>query len=312
MRYGDWWLLISGKATAPVVRVWRTNAHNLEIATPTPPPSRAVPRLRRMPEDYREFGIRLEVTGPVATVTLCRPEARNAQTPRMWAALAEIGEEMPPDVRVVVVRGEGQSFSAGLDLAMFRPEGIPGDLSFGQMLAHPDGEVDEMIAGFQEAFSWWRRPSLVSVAVVQGHAVGAGFQLSLACDLRVLADDAQLCMRETGLGLVPDLGGTQPLVEQLGYSRALEICVTGRWVSAAEAKELGLATIVVPRAELDSTTADLVSALLAAPADAVTATKALLRSATRRGYDEQLAAERAAQVKRLRALRLFEGSDRPG
>jgi enoyl-CoA hydratase/carnithine racemase len=254
-----------------------------------------------MSDDYEEFGVRLEVTGPVATVTLCRPEVRNAQTPKMWAALAEIGEELPADVRVAVLRSEGQSFSAGLDLAMFRPEGIPGELSFARMLTHPDGEVDEMIASFQEAFTWWRRPSLISVAAVQGHAVGAGFQLALACDLRVLADDAQLCMRETTLGLVPDLGGTQPLVEQVGYSRALEICVTGRLVGAAEAQDLGLATIVVPRADLDSTVDDLVSALLAAPAEAVTATKALLRTATKRAYDDQLAAERAAQVKRLRA-----------
>jgi len=255
-----------------------------------------------MSDDYEECGVRLELAGPVATVTLCRPELRNAQTPKMWAALAEIGEEMPSDVRVVVLRGDGESFSAGLDLAMFQPDGIPGDLSFARMLTHPDGEIDEMIAAFQEAFSWWRRPSLITVAAVQGHAVGAGFQLALACDLRVLADDAQLCMRETSLGLVPDLGGTQPLVEQVGYSRALEICVTGRWVGAVEAQDLGLATIVVPRAALDGTVADLVTAVLAAPADAVTATKALLCSATKRAYDDQLAAERAAQVKRLRVL----------
>ena len=183
---------------------------------------------------------------------------------------------------------------------MFEPDGIPGDLSFAQMLTHPDGEVDEMIATFQEAFTWWRRPSLISVAAVQGHAVGAGFQLALACDLRVLADDAQLCMRETTLGLVPDLGGTQPLVEQVGYSRALEICVTGRWVSAVEAQDLGLATIVVPRADLDSTVVDLVSAVLAArPTRSRRPRPAALATAA---YDDQLAAERAAQVKRLRAV----------
>ncbi len=61
---------------------------------------------------------------------------------------------------------------------------------------------------FQEAFTWWRRPDLVTVAAVQGHAVGAGFQLALACDLRVVADDAQFAMREPSLGLVPDLVGT--------------------------------------------------------------------------------------------------------
>lgn len=255
-----------------------------------------------MSDGYEEFGVRLQVTGPLATVTLCRPEVRNAQTPKMWAALAEIGKELPADVRVAVLRGEGASFSAGLDLAMFDPANHPGGVSFAMLARLADLELDETIACFQEAFSWWRRPSLVSIAAVQGHAVGAGFQLALACDLRVLTDDARLCMRETTLGLVPDLGGTQPLVEQVGYARALEICVTGRWVEATEAQELGLATIVVPRGDLDSTVSDLVAALTAAPAGAVSATKALLRTATHRGYDDQLAAERAAQVRRIRAL----------
>lgn len=270
--------------------------------------------------EYDEFGVRLDVDGRVATVTLCRPEVRNAQTPMMWAALAEIGDELDASVRVVVVRGEGVSFSAGLDVAMLSPPGLappgasgesgesgasdgpPPDLSIAHLATLGDLEVDEAIATFQEAFTWWRRPSLVSVAAVQGHAVGAGFQLALACDLRVLAEDAAFCMREPALGLVPDLGGTQPLVEAVGYSRALEICVTGRWVSAAEAVAIGLATAVVPRAELDDAVDDLVSALLAAPAGAVSATKALLRGAAHRSYDDQLAAERAAQVKRIRAL----------
>lgn len=255
-----------------------------------------------MTAGYEELGVRLEVAGPVATITLCRPEVRNAQTPRMWAALAHIGEELTPDVRVAVLRGEGQSFSAGLDLAMFSPDGIPGDTSFAAMSTLDDHALAETLATFQEAFSWWRRPSLVTIAAVQGHAVGAGFQLALACDLRVLADDARMSMRETTLGLVPDLGGTQPLIEQIGYARALEICVTGRWVDASEARELGLATIVVPRAELARAVTDLVAAVSAAPSDAVTATKALLRGAATHGYDEQRAAERNAQVKRIRAL----------
>ena len=255
-----------------------------------------------MRDGYEEYGVRVELAEQVATITLCRPEVRNAQTPKMWAAIAEIGASLGPDVRVAVLRGDGESFSAGLDLAMFGADGIEGDLSFGQLLRLDDAELDETIAVFQEAFTWWRRPSLITIAAVQGHAIGAGFQLALACDLRVLADDARLSMRETTLGLVPDLGGTQPLVEQIGYSRALEICVTGRWIDAAEARDLGLATIVVPRADLYGAVGDLVAAVSAAPADAVAATKALLRTATLRGYDDQLAAERAAQIKRLHAL----------
>jgi enoyl-CoA hydratase/carnithine racemase len=246
--------------------------------------------------------VRVERSGPVVTVVLDRPDRLNAQTPHTWAALAEAGRSLPGDARVVVVRGEGRAFSAGLDRAAFTPGGIAGATGPAELAGLPAARAEEVIRGFQAAFGWLRRPDVVSVAAVQGHAVGAGFQLALACDLRVLADDAQLSMAETGLGLVPDLGGTAPLVETVGYARALEVCVTGRRVGAEEALRLGLATVVVPRAELAAATADLVAALLAAPRDAVTETKALLLGAVNRGRDEQEAAERAAQLRRLQAL----------
>jgi enoyl-CoA hydratase/carnithine racemase len=247
-------------------------------------------------------GVRLVVEDAVATVTLCRGEQRNAQTPGTWRALAEAGRALPGSVRAVVLRAEGVSFSAGLDRRMFTPEGIEGEPSVTELAARPDAELDAAIAGYQEAFTWWRRNDLVTVAAVQGHAVGAGFQLALACDLRVCADDARFSMRETSLGLVPDLAGTKPLVDLVGYARALEICVTGRWVHADEAERTGLANLVVPRAELDAAVSDLVAAVLAAPRGAVVETKALLRGAVGREFDEQRAAERAAQARRLRDL----------
>ncbi len=134
------------------------------------------------------------------------------------------------------------------------------------------------------------------------HAIGAGFQLALACDLRVAAQDAQFAMRETSLGLVPDLTGTHPLVTAVGYARALEICATGRFVHADEAERIGLANLVVPREDLDAAARDLAAALLAAPRDAVIETKALLRGAAERTYEEQRVAARAAQARRLRDL----------
>ncbi|MFD6310974.1 enoyl-CoA hydratase/isomerase family protein [Streptomyces nigra] len=246
--------------------------------------------------------VRLTVDGAIATVTLTNPAKRNAQSPAMWRTLAEAGRVLPGSVRVVVLRGEGQSFSAGLDRAMFTPEGIEGEPSFIDLARSSDGELDAAIAGYQEAFSWWRRNDLVSIAAVQGHAIGAGFQLALACDVRVVADDVQFAMRETGLGLVPDLTGTHPLVGLVGYGRALEICVTGRFVSAEEAVTSGLANLAVPADQLDDAVRDLAGAIVAAPRDAVVETKALLRGATDRTYDEQRGAERAAQARRLRDL----------
>ena len=254
------------------------------------------------PDDLAAAGLLLAVDGAVATITLNRPERRNAQTPAMWTALADVGRELPGDVQVVVVRGEGPSFSAGLDLQMFTPEGIPGAPSFLDIARSSDDDADATIEAFQGAFSWLLRNDLLTVASVRGHAVGAGFQLALACDFRVCADDAQFTMAEVTRGIVPDLGGTGILAELVGYSRALEICVTGRRVAADEAYRIGLCNVVVPGETLDDATADLVAALLAPLRDAAVETKALLREARLRSLAEQRAYERSAQLRRLRDL----------
>ena len=200
-------------------------------------------------------------------------------------------------MRIVIL----DSFAADQgDLAMWADLGTLGELTVHARSS--DGELDASIAGFQDGFTWWRRSDLVSIAAVQGHAIGAGFQLALACDLRVVADDVQFAMRETGLGLVPDLTGTHPLVGLVGYARALEICLTGRFVQAEEAVSTGLANLAVPADQLDGAVHDLASAILAAPRDAVIETKALIRGAHGRSYDDQRTAERAAQSRRLRDL----------
>jgi enoyl-CoA hydratase/carnithine racemase len=289
------------------------SAFSRPIGAPDRDPGRAVvgatsDNRAMTPEELAEAGLRYDVSGVVATVTLARPEVRNAQTPRMWRALATLGAQMPDDVRVVVVRGEGQSFSAGLDRALLDParaDDEPGSVL--GMLTQADDEISATIDDFQRGFTWLRDPRFVSIAVVQGHAIGAGFQLALSCDLRVLGDDAQLCMKEPALGLVPDLTGTQPLVRSVGYARALEICATARVVGAAEALGVGLATVVCPVAELDATLADLVAAVTAPMPGAVRETKALLLAATDRTLDEQRRFEREAQVRRFRELAAVAG-----
>ncbi|MCX4574122.1 enoyl-CoA hydratase/isomerase family protein [Streptomyces sp. NBC_01571] len=247
-------------------------------------------------------GVRLTVDDAIATVTLTNAAKRNAQSPALWRALTEAGRSLPGTVRVVVLRAEGKSFSAGLDRQAFTPEGFDGEPSFIDLARGTDADLDATIAEYQEAFTWWRRSDVVSIAAVQGHAIGAGFQLALACDLRVVADDVQFAMRETSLGLVPDLTGTHPLVGLVGYARALEICATGRFVAAEEAERTGLANLAVAAGQLDDAVRDLAAALLSAPRDAVIETKALLRGARERTYEEQRRAERAAQARRLRDL----------
>lgn len=245
--------------------------------------------------ELKAGGLRLAIDGGLATVTLGRPERRNAMTPAVWHGLAEIGASLPAQVRVVVLRGDGPSFCAGIDLSLLMGQGE-------EAVARPDDpDFEQKVAGYQAGYLWLRDPAIVSIAAVQGHAIGAGFQLALACDLRILADDAKLCMKEPALGLVPDLTGTKPLVDIVGLPRAIELCLTARTVTAAEALLLRLAELVVPAAELDAAVADLVAALLATDAAAARATKALLQQAGGHSLTKQAAAERRAQAVLLRS-----------
>ncbi|GAB3039044.1 enoyl-CoA hydratase [Nocardioides flavus (ex Wang et al. 2016)] len=253
------------------------------------------------PEELAAVGLRLDVDGAVATITLDRPEVRNAQTPAMWLALAAIGDSLPDEVGVVVVAGEGDTFSAGLDRAMLDPANA-GEGSVLGLLALDDAAASARIEEFQRGFTWLRDPRFVSIAKVRGYAIGAGFQLALSCDLRVVADDAKFSMKESALGLVPDLTGTKPLVEHVGYARALEICATARVVAAEEAVRIGLVTSCVPAAELDAAVADLAAALVAPMPGVVSETKTLLQGAADRDLDEQRRLEREAQVRRFRAV----------
>jgi len=246
--------------------------------------------------------LRVEQSGHVLTLTLDAPQRRNSQAPSLWSALAEVGRSLDPSVRVVLVRAEGPSFSAGLDRAMLTPQGAPGEPSILALAAGAAGGLEDAIEQFQRGFSIWAQVPAITIAVVQGHAIGAGFQLALACDLRVVAHDVAFSMRETSLGLVPDLAGTSPLVRSVGYSRALEICVTGRFVGAHEAVAIGLATVAVPGEQLDVCARDLADAILNAPQAAVRELKPLLRNAVDASSADQLRAEREAQARLLTAL----------
>lgn len=253
-----------------------------------------------------EAGFRVDVDQLRATITLNRPDRLNCQSPAMWDELIRVRKTLPGTVRVVVLRGEGRAFSAGLDRALFSPDSAGGVLELPRL---PREEATARIAQWQEAFDWSSRPDLVSVAGVQGHAIGGGFQLALGADLRILATDAHFTMAEPMLGIVPDLGGTKRLVDLVGYSRAADICLTGRRVPAEEALRIGLASRVVPNDELDVAIDEMVTALLAIDRGAAAETKALLQRADTRTQDEQQAAEREAQYRRLRTIAGLESED---
>ncbi|GAA1923462.1 enoyl-CoA hydratase/isomerase family protein [Nocardioides marmoribigeumensis] len=254
------------------------------------------------PEILEAGGVRVDVADGVATVTLDRPDRRNAQTPSMWAALAHVGDSLPDDVRVVVLRGEGQSFSAGLDRRLIDGSGIEGEDDIPGLMSQSDDAIVDWVDVCQHGFTWLRDPRFISIAVVHGHAYGAGFQLALSCDYRIATPEAAFCMKESALGLVPDLTGTKPLVEAVGYSRALDLCATARVVGGEEAAAIGLVNVLTSAESLEDEVAAAVARFCGPPHGAVAATKQIVLAASENDLDSQRLLERRTQVGRLRDL----------
>ncbi len=241
--------------------------------------------------------IKVERSGARVDVILSAPERRNAQTEETWIELARIGRDLDPRTRVVVLRAEGESFSAGLDKRVFTGEANP---NLQEMLQGTNEEMQDRIAVFQEAFRWWQESDAITIAQVQGHAIGAGFQLALACDQRIIADNASFAMKEISLGLVSDLTGTYSLMQLVGYSRALDISTTGRFVEAAEAVHIGLALQSVPAEDLAAAVDSYVESLMAMQEPALRAVKRLFNQVRTR--DKQFVAERREQTALLRGM----------
>lgn len=186
--------------------------------------------------------VRVEVSGPVATVTLDRPNKLNAMDFDCFRALAAAGLQVEADaeVRCVVVRGNGRAFSAGIDLSALG--------SFQEVNA---AELNNfVIPEAQEGFRVWSQISKPVIAAVQGYALGAGLQLALAADIRIAADDAVFSVPEITYGIIPDLGATQRLPRLIGPARAKELIWTGKRIDAATALDWGLCNEVVPVADL--------------------------------------------------------------
>jgi enoyl-CoA hydratase/carnithine racemase len=228
------------------------------------------------------------IEGDVLRVTVNRPEVRNAQTPEMWEEFAHIADRVPESVRFVLLSGVGKDFSSGLDRAALG-EG---------MLEKLQSDPETLITAAQEGFARWTQIPQVVVALVQGNAIGAGFQLALASDVIIANTDARFAMREVSIGLVPDLGGTGALVDALGYRRAFALCATGTFLTATQAHEYGLVHTVAD--DLAAASAELLDIFRQLDARAVGDVKSLLREVAR--DRDSWAAERAAQIQRVATL----------
>jgi enoyl-CoA hydratase/carnithine racemase len=251
--------------------------------------------------------LRFERRGPVGRLVLHRPERLNAFTAQMWDELAALGREIgdDPDLRVLVVTGAGRAFSSGIDTSVFTTPN-DGVLSRDGEARHPD-ELVARILDIQDSFTWLEEASYPTVAAIRGYALGAGLQIALACDLRVVADGTQLGLLEHRYGILPDLGGTQRLPRLVGPSKALQLIVTAARIDTAEAARIGLADVVVADEELDSAANALAETIAAQPPLAVRGTKRAIRAAVSGlSVREGLVVEAEAQAACLRSQDMAE------
>ncbi|MEE2034354.1 crotonase/enoyl-CoA hydratase family protein [Rhodococcus chondri] len=189
--------------------------------------------------------VTITVRDGVADVRMNRPGKRNALDPAMFEALVSAGEELrtEPGLRVVVLSGEGPDFCAGLDFTAFEAMRNGERLSSSARLRPTDGPAQA--TGQRAAYVWAELPVPV-IAAVHGNALGGGLQIALGADIRIIAPDARLSVRELAWGLVPDMTGSQVLPELVGRDVAKELTFTARIFDGEEAGRIGLATRLDP------------------------------------------------------------------
>src|SRR2546423_6216161 len=208
--------------------------------------------------------IKVENDGGILNVTMARPDKKNALTNAMYGALADAieGAETDTAVRVLLIRGEGDVFTAGNDVGEFAA------------VATGAFQGERHVARFVQALARSTRPL---VAAVQGRAVGIGTTMLLHCDFVLLAENAQLSTPFVNLALVPEAASTLLMPMRVGYARAYEMFALGETVDAKTALELGIANRVVPLERLHTEAAAVARRLAKLPAGSPAATKRVIR-----------------------------------
>jgi enoyl-CoA hydratase/carnithine racemase len=199
--------------------------------------------------DEPDWMLRLDVADGIATLTLNHPDKLNAWS---WEATRQLGKRADEirfndDVRVVVVRGEGRAFCAGIDV------GDPGDRVSGRSPAEHVRNFYEALRWVHERFATFANLPQPIVAAVHGYCLGFGFELALMADVRVASDDAIFALPEAGIGVSVDAGGDMRIARDAGAGWAKLLSLTGRRIDAATAERIGLLQAVVSRDELDET-----------------------------------------------------------
>jgi enoyl-CoA hydratase/3-hydroxyacyl-CoA dehydrogenase len=226
--------------------------------------------------------VRLEVREHVATITMNRPEAMNALNEKVLHELKEVVVQVreDPNVRVVIVTGEGPAFVAGADIRA--------------MMTKNQIEIREFIRFGQGVRSDIERLEKPVIAVINGFALGGGLELALACDIRLAATEARMGFPEVGLGIFPGFGGTQRVTRLVGKGQACELIFTGDQVSAEEAASIGLVNRVVPPQQLMAEAQRLAERIARQGPVAVARAKTAINQALQTGLDAGLAFESEA------------------
>jgi enoyl-CoA hydratase len=240
--------------------------------------------------------ITVERRGQVAVVWLDRPDERNAMAPDFWEDFPAIQDALGDDsnVRVIVVAARGPSFTVGLDLMAFGPAVMAGDIAAIRGEASPS-EVSKRINTYHQIKLMQRTFNSIAdnpkpvIAAIHGHCIGAGVDLTTACDIRLAASDAVFSVRETRLAMVADVGTLQRLPYIVDPGRVAELVYTGRDWDAAEAREIGFVTSVHADAEATLEAAlEIADAIAANSPLAVQGSKAVLNAARRSQVEENL------------------------
>lgn len=242
--------------------------------------------------------LRVTVDPPLARITFQRPDKRNAMIDEMGDEVRQAVAELnaAAAVRVVLVTGAGKVFSAGGDLDMIA-----------QLTEQPPEASRDFMAAYYRKYLALGELQMPTIAMLNGHAIGAGLCVALACDLRTAADHVRLGLTFVRLGLNVGMGGTYLLPQLVGFGRAAELVLTGELIDAARAYDIGLVNRVVPAARLEAETEQLARTIAANGPHALRYTKRSLYAGLGGDLEGVLASEADGQSHCYQTADILEG-----
>lgn len=214
------------------------------------------------------------VDDAIATVSLNRPDKANSFDGEMWLALEDTADliRKNPNIKVVILTGEGKSFCGGLDINKASSEGIfLGDRTL--------RSGSDSLSYLSDVLTLYEKLSVPIIAAIRGGCIGLGLELALVCDFRLASENAVFSIPEVVFGLVPDCGGTQRLPRLIGPAMAKELIYTGKRIDAAEALRIGLVNHIYPEKELNDKVNEVAQKIAANPEGAVQASKRSINAA---------------------------------